>query len=419
LSETHIQHLDEFTVTAAALQHMAATRSTSQATIMAFCMEGLRNGTERRKQGEKVVIGAGAAPARREPGRDSMLTHLEFESAVKDALRHSTRIDLLAGNPLLRTRLLADPGRELNNPRALRALLVDTAGTLFVDERDKRILRVLELTYFNPAPKQAAAADRLGLSFSTYRRHLTSGVSRLVEWLWQQEQQAYVANATEAPRVSPAAETVGVVRPALAIAILPFLNISEDKGVECLVDGIVDGLIADLSSLLPGTFVIPRSTVFTYKERRVPIGWISEELGVHYIVEGSVLIDVARVRVNVRLIDAQTNEHLWTEDFDKERRELLQVYSEIVGRLSRSLRVELIRAEATRCSEKPEEWDTVDLVMHARALLDDVERRENAAEAIELLRRALELDPDCVSAMVGIALARIFHVLNPRGIHSV
>jgi hypothetical protein len=108
LSETHIQHLDEFTVTAAALQHMAATRSTSQATIMAFCMEGLRNGTERRKQGEKVVIGAGEAPARREPGRESVLTHLEFESAVKDALRHSTRIDLLAANPLLRTRRLLD-----------------------------------------------------------------------------------------------------------------------------------------------------------------------------------------------------------------------------------------------------------------------------------------------------------------------
>jgi tetratricopeptide (TPR) repeat protein len=135
-------------------------------------------------------------------------------------------------------------------------------------------------------------------------------------------------------------------------------------------------------------------------------------LGVRYALEGSVLVDAHRVRLNVQLIDAETNEHLWVERFDKDRRELLQIHNEIVGRLSRSVGIELIRTEAARHSDKTEEWDAVDLVMRARALLNDIRRKENAVEAINLFRRALELDPDCVPAMVGIALARIFQVIN-------
>jgi len=130
-----------------------------------------------------------------------LLTRSDFESAVKDALRHYTQADLLAGNALLHASVLtrSEPGGA--TPQALRALVADTAKALFAGERDQRLYRVLELTYFNPAPKQEAAADRLGLSFSTYRRHLTAGVDRLIEWLWQQEQQASQTNVP-APEVA-------------------------------------------------------------------------------------------------------------------------------------------------------------------------------------------------------------------------
>jgi hypothetical protein len=107
-----------------------------------------------------------------------LLTRLDFESAVKDALRHYTQADLLAENALLRTRLLMRPERGAATPQALRTFVAETAKTLFAGERDQRLYRVLDLTYLNPAPKQEAAADRLGLSFSTYRRHLTAGVDR-------------------------------------------------------------------------------------------------------------------------------------------------------------------------------------------------------------------------------------------------
>jgi TolB-like protein len=278
------------------------------------------------------------------------------------------------------------------------------------------LYRVLELTYLNPAPKQEAAAGRLGLSFSTYRRHLTASVDRLIEWLWQQEQEPLEQDSAAAQLSGPVVGTVDTTasstRPRLSIVILPFLNLSGDVNVDYLVDGIVDSLITDLSSRLLGSFVISRSTAFTYKGRSVAIRQVGQELGVRYVLEGSVLVDPNRVRVNVQLIDAETDEHLWAERFDKERRDILHVQDEIVGRLSRSVGFELVRTEAARPGSNSGGSDAVDMVMRARALVNDVKRKENAEAAIDLFRQALELDPACVNAMVGIALARIYQVIN-------
>jgi TolB-like protein/Flp pilus assembly protein TadD len=182
--------------------------------------------------------------------------------------------------------------------------------------------------------------------------------------------------------------------------------------VDYLVDGIADSLITDLSSRLLGSFIISRSTAFTYKGRPVAIRQVGQELGVRYVLEGSVLADESRIRLNIQLIDAESDEHVWAERFDKERRDILQVQDEIVGRLSRSVGFQMVRSEAARPAPTGPGSDAIDLVMRARALVNDVKRKENAAEAIDLFRQALELDPDCVNAMVGIALARIYQVIN-------
>ena len=108
-----------------------------------------------------------------------------YAAALKGALRDYSRVDLLAASPLLRSRLLAARGRV--NPADLQALLSETVDTLFASPRDEKLRRVIELTYFRPAPKQEAAADRLGLSFGTYRRHLTTALGRLARWLWDKE----------------------------------------------------------------------------------------------------------------------------------------------------------------------------------------------------------------------------------------
>jgi TolB-like protein/Flp pilus assembly protein TadD len=344
------------------------------------------------------------------------LTRSDFESAVKDALRHYTQADLLAENALLRTRLLTRSERGAALPQALRALLAETAQSLFAGERDQRLYRVLDLTYLNPVPKQEAAADRLGLSFSTYRRHLTADVDRLVEWLWQREQEAAKLEtaAEKAPghghdvTQGPSPST----RPRLSIVILPFLNLSGDPSVQHVVDGIVDSLITDFSSRMFGSFVISRSTAFTYKGRSVSIRQVGHELCVRYVLEGSVLVEPSRLRVNVQLIDAETDEHLWAERFDKGRRDILEVQDEIVGRLSRSVGYQMVRTEAARPRSTSGDADPDDLVMRARALVNDPRRKESTAGAINLFRQALEHDPDCANAMVGIAVARIYQVIN-------
>ena len=194
---------------------------------------------------------------------------------------------------------------------------------------------------------------------------------------------------------------------------MPFLNLSGDAGADYLVDGIVDSLITDLSTWLTGSFVISRSTAFTYKGRAVPVRQVGEELGVRYVLEGSVLLSPDRVRINAQLIDAVSDEHLWAERFDKDRREILQVQDEIVARLTRSVGIRLIRDEGERRSPDRSSWDAVDLVMRARALVTGGgASEERTTEAIDLFRRALEHDTDCVDAMVGIALARVYQVVN-------
>ncbi|HUA77309.1 MAG TPA: hypothetical protein VMA86_06530 [Acetobacteraceae bacterium] len=346
-----------------------------------------------------------------------MLTRRDFDVAVKDALRHYTRADRLLENPLLGTGLATGHGARPASVAHLQQVLAEAAQTLFVNERDQKLHRVLDLTYFRPAPKQEAAAERLGLPFSTYRRHLTAGVERITEWLWHQEQDsarhADVAGGSAAIDADADAAAERDVRPRLSIVVMPFLNLSRDPSLDYLVDGIVDNLMTDLSRALPGSFVISRSTAFTYKGRRVSTRQIGEDLRVRYVLEGSVLADAMRVRVNAQLVDARTDEHLWAERFDKERRDILEVQDEIVARLARSVGVEMVRNEGRQGSaEAGEGDDAVDLVMRGNALATDLGQKERAAEAVSLFTRALERDPGNVDAMIGIAATRIYQVVN-------
>jgi len=126
-----------------------------------------------------------AAPATAEPTLE-VLSEPEFTAAVRDALRAYRRPADLAANPLLRSRVVCEGSAEAT-PERLRALLDDAAATLRDHPRDEKLYRALEATYLRPAPTQEAAAERLGLPFSTYRRHLSTGVERVAAWLWERE----------------------------------------------------------------------------------------------------------------------------------------------------------------------------------------------------------------------------------------
>jgi len=300
-------------------------------------------------------------PARRAP----LLPQEEFVAALRSALREFSRPDLLTRNPLLQVHLLA--GYDNAGPAELRALLAETVSTLFASPRDEKIRRAIELTYFQSAPKQEVVADLLGLAFGTYRRHLTTGLKRLADWLWQQElaaSEAQPAIAPQAKTVSVAEETTASLARRLSIVILPFLNLSENAADDYLVDGIVNNLITSLSRALPGSFVISRSTAFTYKGRKMATRQVGQELGVRYVLEGGVLAEPGHVRVNVQLIDAETDETLWAERFDKERKDVFEAQEEIVARLSRSVGLQMISSEARRSSAS---HDSIDLVMRGQA----------------------------------------------------
>jgi TolB-like protein len=145
--------------------------------------EGLRRAGVPETSAEEAssAVAVAASPTALVP----MRSYAEFAAALKSALRDFSRPDLLARNPLLGSSLLA--GQIGAGPAELQALLSATVDQLFASPRDEKLRRVIELTYFRPAPKQEAAADRLGLAFGTYRRHLATAFSRLTEWLWERE----------------------------------------------------------------------------------------------------------------------------------------------------------------------------------------------------------------------------------------
>jgi hypothetical protein len=117
-----------------------------------------------------------------------VLSQPEFDDSVRQALRDLRRPDLLSRNPLLRTRLVRDrTGHEEPTVATLEALVCAAVATLGEHPRDDKLWRAVERTYVRPAATQERAAAALGLPFSTYRRHLTQGVDRVVAWLWDQE----------------------------------------------------------------------------------------------------------------------------------------------------------------------------------------------------------------------------------------
>jgi TolB-like protein/Tfp pilus assembly protein PilF len=183
--------------------------------------------------------------------------------------------------------------------------------------------------------------------------------------------------------------------------VLPFANIGGDPEQEYFVDGVTESLTTDLSRI-SGSFVIGRNTAFTYKGKHVDLKQIGRELGVRYVLEGSVQRGGDRLRVNVQLIDAETGNHLWAERFDKPVADLFDMQDEIVARLARQLGTQLIEAEARRAERAPLP-DSMDLYFQGTASANKGSTPEYMAQARGYFERALALDPGNIEALVGNA----------------
>jgi TolB-like protein len=207
--------------------------------------------------------------------------------------------------------------------------------------------------------------------------------------------------------------------PRLSIVVLPFENLSGDKEQDYFADGITDDLTTDLSHL-PDSFVISRGTAFTYKGKAIDAKQIGKDLGVRYLLEGSVRRLGDKVEVNAQLISAETGAHVWADRFDGERSKLGDLQVEFVSRLANSLGVELVKAEALRAArERPKNPDAVDLSMRGWAEAFRPYSKSSNEAAIGLFERALAIDPQLVAAMVGLSLTLInreeqFHSNDPK-----
>jgi adenylate cyclase len=161
----------------------------------------------------------------------------------------------------------------------------------------------------------------------------------------------------------PSAGAAASAAPRLSIVVLPFANLSSDPEQEYFVDAITDDLTTDLSRIV-NSFVISRTTAFAYKGTPVDVRQIGRELGIRYVLEGSVRRLGEQVQVNVQLIDAGSGSHIWADRFDTDRTNLAKAQSEITGRLARALYVELVQAVSRRIEEdNPLNLDASDLVM--------------------------------------------------------
>jgi TolB-like protein/tetratricopeptide (TPR) repeat protein len=196
--------------------------------------------------------------------------------------------------------------------------------------------------------------------------------------------------------------------PRLSIVVLPFTNLSDDRKQEYFADAMTDSLTTDLSRLA-GSFVISCNTAFTYKGRRVSAKQIGAELGVRYVLEGSVQRSGKQARVNVQLIDAETDAHVWAERFERDTDDLFALQEEITRRIAVTLNIELVGAEAARPTKHPK---ALDYILRGRAATMTPASRENRTEAIGLFEQALALDPRSVAAQSYLATALSARILD-------
>jgi len=216
------------------------------------------------------------------------------------------------------------------------------------------------------------------------------------DWIETLPRRGYRYVGPEVMTDEPTAANGPATSPALpdkpSIAVLPFANLSSDPEQEYFADGMVDDIITGLSRI-KWLFVIARNSTFTYKGRAVDVKQVGRELGVHYVLEGSVRKATDRVRITGQLIDANNGAHVWAERYDRRLDDIFGLQDEIALAVVGAIEPSLRRAEVERIKRKrPGNLDAYDLVLRAQA--DAYSGMpERSSKALILLERALALDP--------------------------
>src|SRR5215467_13357928 len=182
-----------------------------------------------------------------------------------------------------------------------------------------------------------------------------------------------------------------------SIAVLPFQNMSGDPEQEYFADGMAEDIITALSRL-PWLFVIARNSSFTYKSRAVDVKQVARELGVRYVLEGSVRKAGNRVRIAGQLIDTITGAHIWADRFDGAIDDIFELQDQVASNVVGAIEPRLRQSEIERARRKPtENLDAWELYLRALAQFHKL-TTDSYSEAIRLAGQAVDIDPSYASA---------------------
>jgi adenylate cyclase len=244
--------------------------------------------------------------------------------------------------------------------------------------------------------------DKLDFAFADRGEQRVKNIARPVRVF---DVRTAVERPTMAPDLSAAAPLPLPEKP--SIAVLPFQNMSGDAEQEYFADGVVEDIITALSHNR-AFFVISRSTTFTYKGPAVDVAKVARELGVRYVLEGSVRRAGTRVRITAQLIDAATGRHLWADRYDRDMADVFAVQDEIARTITGELAPGIISAEMQQARRKdPSQLDAWDLTMRAHWHIRRF-TRDDMAEARRLLEEAIHLDSASAMALGDLSFANHF-----------
>jgi len=287
--------------------------------------------------------------------------------------------------------------RNQNKPEDEKVFLRIGLHTGEVTEKDNDVYG----DAVNIASRVVSMAEPSGICMTEQVYQLVSNKINLNYVSLGQKYLKNVLNPVELYSVSLSDESDSrYILPLSRLAVLPFVNISPDPSDEYFADGLTEELIFRLSRIR-GISVIARTSIMQYKNKMKKVSKIGRELGAGLIIEGSVRKASDRIRVTVQLIDANNEEHLWAETYERKLDDLFRVQEEIVSRIAESL-PQNIRGELRHERKDTESTEAYLLFLKASQLIN-APKGESIKQALELYRKAVEIDPNFARAYLGIS----------------
>ena len=317
---------------------------------------------------------------------------LDGDDVCGDAINIAARLEALA-----EPRGICVSGRVQEDVRGKLDIVFENAGEKQL-KNIARPVRIYRIRINSGVPTPSVIPRKPGAARSRLRVGLVAvALLVLLGGVWQ-----LVSHPLSLSQVFREVQAPALLPDKRSIAVLPFLNMSSDPEQEYFSDGMTEDLITELSRLT-GLFVIARNSVFTFKGRTVKTAQVGQELGVRYVVEGSVRKADNRVRITAQLIDANTGYHMWAQYYDRDSQDVFAVQGEIARRITSALEVRLTKEEE-RNMGRPYTSSNVawGYFMRGAELYRRFTPKDNA-NARDLFEKAIDLDPEFARAYANLA----------------